>query len=60
MKNLYTVLKNHNYSKSVLLDTVSFGILKGIVIAEEGYMPDLALKIYESEGHLNNMLLKYF
>lgn len=60
MENLYTVLKSHNYSKSVLLDTVSFGILKGIVIAEEGYMPDLALKIYESEGHLNDMLLKYF
>lgn len=60
MENLYTVLKSHHYSKSVLLDTVSFGILKGIVIAEEGYMPDLALKIYESEGHLNEMLLKYF
>lgn len=60
MENLYTVLKSHHYSKSVLLDTVSYGILKGIVIAEKGYMPDLALKIYESEGHLNDMLEKYF
>lgn len=60
MENLYTVLKSHNYSKSVLLDMVSFGILKGIVIAEKKYMPGVALKIYESEGHLNDMLLKYF
>ncbi len=39
---------------------VSLGILKGIVIAEKDYMPGVALKIYEAEGHLNDMLLKYF
>ena len=60
LENLHTILARHHYSDDVLLKMVSLGILKGIVIAEKDYMPGVALKIYEAEGHLNDMLLKYF
>lgn len=60
LENLHTILARHHYSDDVLLKMVSFGILKGVAIAEKEYMPGVALKIYEAEGHLNDMLLKYF